>query len=172
MLNISLVAFLGLCSTREWGIRILQPLSDIYTFPSSKNFLTTPFSKPLIPYSFVFSRLIISRLFSDRGGQKLGARGISPWSSNIKILLCSPIYTLTRRTWGWGWTKGWKRHSRSEVVIERYIESVVQWLCLESWCLCCELCAVNCIYIVIREQRAHTYLGALERCLYPYYYLL
>jgi hypothetical protein len=31
---------------------------------------------------------------------------MSPWSSNIKILLCSPIYTLTRRTWGWGWTKG------------------------------------------------------------------
>jgi hypothetical protein len=102
ILNISLVAFLGLVSIRKWSLWILQPLSDIYTFPSSKNFLTTPFSKPLIPCSFVFSRPIISRLFSDRGGQKLGARGMSPWSSNIKILLCSPIYTLTRRTWGWG----------------------------------------------------------------------
>jgi hypothetical protein len=102
VLDISLVAFLGLVSIRKRSLWILQLLSNIYTFPSSKNFLTTPFSKPLIPCSFVFSRPIISRLFSDRGGQKLGARGMSPWSSNIKILLCSPIYTLTRRTWGWG----------------------------------------------------------------------
>jgi hypothetical protein len=102
VLNISLVAFLCLSSARKRSIRILQPPSNIHTFPSSKNFLTTPFSKPLIPYSFIFSRPIISRLFSNRGGQKLGARRTSPWNSNIKILLCSPIYTLTRRTQGWG----------------------------------------------------------------------
>jgi hypothetical protein len=78
VLDISLVAFLCLASARKRSIRILQPPSDIHTFPSSKNFLTTPFSKPLIPCSFVFSRPIISRLFSDRGGQKLGARGMSP----------------------------------------------------------------------------------------------
>jgi len=78
ILNISLVAFLGLVSIRKRSLWILQPPSNIHTFPSNKNFLTTPFSKPLIPCSFVFSRPIINRLFSDRGGQKLGARGMSP----------------------------------------------------------------------------------------------
>ena len=68
VLDISLVAFLCLGSARKRSIWILQPLSNIHTFPSSKNFLTTPLSKPLIPCSFVFSRLIISRLFSNRGG--------------------------------------------------------------------------------------------------------
>jgi len=91
VLDISLVALLCLSSTRKRSIRILKPLSNIHTFPSSKNFPTTPLSKPLIPCSFVFGRPIISRLFSNWGGQKLGARRTSSWSSNIKILLCSPI---------------------------------------------------------------------------------
>jgi hypothetical protein len=113
----------------------------------SKNFLTTTLSKPLILRSFIFSGPIISRLFSNRGGHELSARRMSPWSSNIKILLCLPIYMLTRRTWGWGWTKGWKRHSRSEVIIEKYIESVVllRKLVLVLWTVYCELYAVNCV---------------------------
>jgi hypothetical protein len=68
VLDISLVAFLYLISTRKQSLRILQLPSNIHTLPSSKNFLTTPFSKPLILCSFVFSRPIISRLFSNRGG--------------------------------------------------------------------------------------------------------
>src|ERR1700716_4147841 len=76
VLNISLVVFLCLCSTKERGIRILQSPSDIHTFPSSKNFLTTILSKPLIPRSLIFRGPIISRLFSNRGGQELSARGM------------------------------------------------------------------------------------------------
>src|SRR3982074_718991 len=68
VLDISLVAFLCLCSTRERGIRILQPPSDIHMFPSSKNFLTTTLSKPLIPGMLILRGPIISRLFSNRGG--------------------------------------------------------------------------------------------------------
>jgi hypothetical protein len=101
ILDISLVAPLCFSSTRKRSIRILQLLSNIHMFPSSKNFLTTPLSKPLIPGSFIFSGPIISRLFSNRGGQKLDARRTCSWSSNIEILLCSPIDTLTRRTRGW-----------------------------------------------------------------------
>jgi hypothetical protein len=102
VLDISLVALLCLASARERCSRMLQPPSNIHTFLGSKNLFTTPLTKPLIPRSFDFSGPIIGWLVSNRGGKELGARRTSSWSSNIEILLCSPIDTLTRRTRDWG----------------------------------------------------------------------
>ena len=68
VLDISLVALLCLIPTRKRGIWVLQPPSNIYAFPGSKNLLTIPLGKPLIPRNFVFSRPIISRVVSDGRG--------------------------------------------------------------------------------------------------------
>jgi hypothetical protein len=102
VLDISLVALLCLVSVRERCSRVLQPPSNVHTFLGSKNLFTAPLTKPLIPGSFVFSGPIISWLVSNRGGEELGARRMSSWSSNIEILLCSPIDALMRRTRDWG----------------------------------------------------------------------